>query len=120
MTFTVGEVFAFVIAIIGLVLTVLNIYDKVTSIKRAADAPIKELEERVATLELKAKEQEDSLHKGNDQFRQQALYNKMFMQVQLAFIDFELAFCQHTNYTNTEDLTKAKKLIQDAMTNNMR
>lgn len=118
--FTAGQVFTFVIAIIGLVLTVLNIYDKVTNIKKAADAPIKELEQRVTTLEVKNAENENRLLKGNDQFRQQSEYNKMFMQVQLAFIDFELAFCQNTNYTKTENLEKAKKLIQDAMTNNMR
>lgn len=118
--FTPGQVFTFAIAIVGLVLTILNIYDKVTNIKKAADAPLKALEDRVTALESKSKEHDDSLHKGNDQFRQQAEYNKMFMQVQLAFIDFELAFCQHTNYADTEDLKKAKRIVNEAMTNWMK
>lgn len=120
MSFTPGQVFTFVIAVVGLVLTVLNIYDKISNIKKAADAPIKELEKRVDILEVKSIEYENSLLKGNDAFRNQAEYNKMFMQIMLAFIDFELAFCNHTNYADIEDLAKAKKLVQDLMTNSMR
>lgn len=120
MTFTAGQVFAFVIAVVGLILTVLNIYDKLTNIKKAADAPFQELEKRVAALEVKQLENEARLSKGDEHFAIQATYNKMFMQIQLAFVDFELAFCQHTNYANTEDLERAKHLIQEAMTNSMK
>jgi len=120
MTFTAGQVFAFVIAVVGLILTVLNIYDKVTNIKKNANAPLEELEARVAALEAYKSIVDNKLLKGDEHFAIQATYNKMFMQIQLAFVDFELAFCQHTNYTNTEDLEKAKRLIQEAMTNSMK
>lgn len=120
MTFTVGQVFAFVIAVVGLVLTILNIYDKVSTIKKNADAPFNELEKRVAELEVKQQQNEARLLKGDEHFQIQSIYNKMFMQIQLAFVDFELAFCQHTNYTDTADLEKAKDLIQDAMTSAMK
>lgn len=114
--FTTGQVFTFVVAVVGLVLTVLNIYDKLMNIKKTADAPLKELEERVSALEVKQTENENRFMKGNDHFRTQSEFNKMFMQVQLAFVDFEYAFCQHTNYADTEDLKKAKKLLNDALT----
>lgn len=116
MTFTPGQIFAFVIAIIGLCLTLINIYDKVMTIKKNADAPIKELERKVAALEIKQQENELKFLRGNDQFRNQLEFNKMFMEVQLAFVDFEVAFCQHTNYTDTADLMKAKNNLQKALT----
>lgn len=120
MTFTAGQVFAFVIAVIGLVLTVLNIYDKLVTIKKNASAPMNELEARVTALEAKAAVVDSRLLKGDEHFAIQAVYNRMFMQIQLAFVDFELAFCQHTNYADTEDLERAKDLIREAMTNSMK
>ncbi len=117
MTFTTGQAFTFIVAIIGLGLTIINIYDKLTTIKKNADAPFKDLEKRVTALEVKQNENEDRFKRGNDHFRNQSEFNKMFMQVQLAFVDFEMAFCQHTNYTDTGDLIKAKNNLQTALTN---
>lgn len=117
MTFTAGQVFAFVVAIIGLCLTLINIYDKVMTIKKNADAPLKEIEKRLTALEVKQTENETRFKRGNDHFRSQMEYNKMFMEVQLAFVDFEFAFCQATNYTDTEYLKKAKTNLQRSLTN---
>lgn len=105
-----------IVMFIGVILTVLNILDKVINLKKNADAPLKNLEERVSALEVKQKENEDRLKQGNDQFRKIYSFAKMFMQVQLAFVDFETAFCQHTNYTETTDLEKAKKTLQESLT----
>ncbi len=116
MTFTPSQVFTFLVAIIGLGLTILNIYDKLTTIKKNADAPFKELEKRVSALEVKQQENETKFLRGNDNFRNQIEFNKMFMEVQLAFVDFEIAFCHHTNYTDTADLMKAKDNLQKALT----
>ena len=104
------------IAAIGIILTLLNILDKVISLKKNADAPVKNLEARVTALETKQTENEDRFKQGNDQFRRLYGFTKMFMQVNLAFIDFESAFCQHTNYTETADLEKAKKTLQESLT----
>lgn len=105
-----------IIAAIGVILTVLNIFDKLTTIKKNANAPFNELEKRVTALEVKQSENEIRFMKGNDQFRIIAEYLKLFMQVQLAFVDFENAFCQHTDYTDTADLNKAKEKLQKALT----
>ena len=105
-----------IIAAIGVILTVLNIFDKLTTIKKNANEPFKELEKRVTALEVKQSENETRFMKGNDQFRTIAEYLKLFMQVQLAFVDFENAFCQHTDYTDTADLNKAKEMLQKALT----
>lgn len=103
------------IALIGVVLTVLNIIDKIINLKKNADAPLKELERRVDFLEGKQKENEDRFLKGNDQFRRLYEFTRIFIQVNLAFVDFETAFCQHTNYADTKDLELARKTLQDSL-----
>lgn len=103
------------IMIIGVVLTVLNILDKLINMKKNADAPMKELENRIIILEGKQKENEEKLRLGNDQFRRLYEFTKVFIQVNLAFVDFETAFCKHTNYTETADLERARKTLQDSL-----
>lgn len=104
----------FVMAI-GVILTVLNIIDKIVNLKKNANAPIEDLKKRVDYLEGKQKENEDRFLKGNDQFRRLYDFTKIFIQVNLAFVDFETAFCQHTNYTDTTDLEKARKTLQESL-----
>lgn len=104
------------IMLIGVVLTVLNILDKVINLKKNANAPIEDIKKRLDVLEAKQKENDDRFLKGNDQFRRLYEFSKIFMQVNLAFIDFETAFCQHTNYTDTADLEKARMTLQDSLT----
>lgn len=114
--FSLSEIWVFIIAAVGLTLTILNIIDKLTTMKKNANEPLKFLEQRVTALEVKQSENETRFMKGNDQFRTIAEYLKLFMQVQLAFVDFENAFCQHTDYTDTADLNKAKETLQKALT----
>ncbi len=117
MTFTTGQIITIFIAFIGLILTVLNIIDKSIILKKNADAPFKELERRVTTLEIKLEEANQSLKKGNDIFRKQEKINTMFERIQLAFVDFEVAYCHSQGYTDTESLIKAKSLLEKLLTN---
>ena len=74
------------------------------------------LEKRVTALELKSKEQEESLRNGNDRFRRQKRTNAAFKAINMAFINFEIAFCQATNYANTDELQKAKSKLESLLT----
>jgi len=74
------------------------------------------LEKRVTALELKSKEQEESLRNGNDRFRKQKRTNAAFKAINMAFINFEIAFCQATNYANTDELKKAKSKLETLLT----
>ena len=74
------------------------------------------LEKRVTALELKSKEQEESLRNGNDRFRRQKRTNAAFKAINMAFINFEIAFCQATNYANTDELKKAKSKLETLLT----
>lgn len=75
-----------------------------------------ELKKRVDEHDVKLKEVEESLHQGNDRFREQEQTNATFKSVMLSFVDFEIAYCLHTNYEFTEDLKKAKKELQEYLT----
>lgn len=70
------------------------------------------LEKRVTTAEVEIKDIKASLLQGNDKFRKQDDTNEMFISCMLAFIDFEIAYCHHTNYEYSEDLEKAKTILQ--------
>lgn len=70
--------------------------------------PHNSLEQRVTEHDIKIKEIESSLLQGNDRFREQDSTNEVMQSCMLALIDFELAYCIHTSYEDTEDLMKAK------------
>lgn len=76
------------------------------------EAKHEELKKRVDEHDLKFKEVEDSLHQGNDRFRKQEDLNEVFINCMLAFIDFEMAYCSHTGYDDTEDLDNAKGTLR--------
>lgn len=70
--------------------------------------PQNSLEQRVSVTEIKIKEIEASLLQGNDRFREQDSTNEVMQSCMLALIDFELAYCIHTSYEDTDDLMRAK------------
>ena len=106
--FTPGQAFAAVVAILGLILTALNIADKLTNIKKNADAPLKEIQSKVTALDVDVREIKQSLLQGNDRFRDHENTNEVMQSCMLALIDFELSYCIHTGYTDTDDLMRAK------------
>ncbi|MBO7715381.1 MAG: hypothetical protein J6S85_17595 [Methanobrevibacter sp.] len=80
--------------------------------KKFIERPHDNLESRVIALELKQKETDQKLHQGNDRFKKQDDTNEVFINCMLAFIDFELSYCSHTDYKYTEDLDKAKDTLR--------
>ena len=79
---------------------------------RFLNKPHMSLERRVAELEMKMKEQQESLLQGNDRFREQDEMNEMFIRCMLGFINFEVNYCLHTGYEHDEDLRKTKELLE--------
>lgn len=66
-------------------------------------------------LEKDVDDIKQSLKEGNDKFRAQDKLNATFKAVNLAFIDFEIAYCQATGYKDTADLKKAKRIMQKCL-----
>lgn len=87
-----------------------------TKPRTTLEEQVKELEKKVIALELRISDDEKSLTISHDRHREQKETNEMFITVVLAFIDFEIAFCQQTKYENTEDLLKAKATLQKYLT----
>ena len=112
MTFTTGQIVAFIIGLLGAILTILNIIDKATALKTKSEEPFKALSDKVTEHENRLNKVESSLYQGNDHFRRQAALNEVFINCMLAFIDFEMAYCSATGYKNTEDLETAKSTLR--------
>lgn len=75
------------------------------------------IEKRVDSQELKILEIEKSLLQGNDKFREQARTNNAFQSVMLSFVNFEIAYCMHTDYKFTDELLKAKNTLENYINN---
>ena len=73
---------------------------------------IRILEKRVDVSELLMKDMQKSLDSSHEKHREQHDTNEVFITTILAFIDFEIAFCQETKYANIKDLVKAKETLQ--------
>ncbi len=66
------------------------------------------LESRIAVLEVKQKEVEQSLHQGNDRFREQHDVNEVIIRSTLALIEFEMQYCLTEHKDLSPGLEKAK------------
>lgn len=118
MVFTTGQIVAFIIGLLGAILTVLNIIDKVTALKTKSETPFVALSNKVDEHEKRLDKVESSLYQGNDTFRKQAALNEVFINCMLAFIDFEMAYCSTTGYKDIEDLETAKSTLRKYLARN--
>lgn len=108
------------LTIIQIILGVGNIAVMLYALKSFLSKPRISLEEKITELDRRLTVNEhltEELSKTTaDQNADQEEINKMFKSVMLSFVDFEIAYCMHTNYEFTEDLKKAKAELQDYLT----
>lgn len=102
-----------ILPIFQLVLTSANIIILAYAFFKFLNKPQDTLNTRVTLLETELRDIKASLVQGNDKFKEQERTNATFKSVMLAFVDFEIAYCLHTNYEFTEDLMKAKQELQE-------
>ena len=101
--------------ILQLVISVISICVSLFALYKFLSKPHNSLEARVSHLEKDVSDIKTSLREGNGKFRDQAKLNSVFKAVNLAFIDFEIAFCQNTGYKDISDLKKAKRILQNCL-----
>lgn len=101
-----------ILPIFQLAVSICTLMGMFYAFKKFLQKPHDTLEERIIALELKQKETDQKLLQGNDRFRKQDDTNEVFINCMLAFIDFELSYCSHTDYKYTEDLDKAKDTLR--------
>lgn len=73
---------------------------------------LRSLEKRIDAIDIMLKDIQKSLDSSHEKHRAQKDTNEVFITSMLAFIDFEIAFCQHTGYEETADLLKGKETLQ--------
>lgn len=67
------------------------------------------LEQRVISIETEVKDIKESLHQGNDRFRNQEDTNEVLIHSVLALIEFEIQYCLTEHKEMSKDLEKAKE-----------
>lgn len=108
MAFTTGQIVAFVIGLLGAILTIMNIIDKYIALKDKSDSPFKSLAGKVEEHEVRIGKIESSLFLGNDRFREQEATNEVLLRSILALVEFEIQYCITENKPISKDLEKAK------------
>ena len=109
-----------ILPLFQLLVSVCTLIGMLYAFKKFIDKPHETLENRIAALEVQQKEIDQKLHLGNDTFKAQDDTNEVFINCMLAFIDFELSYCSHTDYKYTEDLDKAKDTLRKHLARNRR
>ncbi len=77
------------------------------------ESEVKQIKEKQVQQDLQIKDIQRSLDNSHEKHRDQKQMNTVFVNCMLAFIDFEMAYCQHTGYEYSEDLEKAKTSLQN-------
>lgn len=107
-----------ILPVFQLLVSVCTLLGMFYAFKKFLDKPHDTLEARVIALELKQKETDQKLTMGDDRFKKQDDTNEVFINCMLAFIDFELSYCSHTDYKYTEDLDEAKATLRRHLAKN--
>lgn len=97
--------------VLQVILTTCNIMVLVYAGFRFIKRPHDTIEGRLSELEKLTQ-----LHTGK--IKKQEDSSEVFINCMLAFIDFELAYCNHTNYQYTEDLNVAKETLRRHLAKN--
>lgn len=113
MTFTTGQIIAFVIGLLGAILTVLNIIDKAAVLKSKSETPFKVLSEKVEEHEDRLNKVESSLYQGNDRFKEQERTNEVLIRSVFALLEFEVHYCETEQKPISKNLERAKDDLHD-------
>lgn len=97
--------------VLQVILTTCNIIVLVYAGFRFIKRPHDTIEERITELEQLTQSHNSRLKKQEDS-------SEVFINCMLAFIDFELAYCNHNDYKYTEDLNVAKETLRKHLAKN--
>lgn len=110
---TISEFLKLILQIANLVIICYGGYKFLHKPHDTLESEVNQLKEKQAEQGLQIKEIQKSLDSSHERHRDQKQINRVFINCMLAFIDFEMAYCQHTGYEYSEDLEKAKSNLQD-------
>lgn len=102
------EVIQMVSTIVSLILSLGTLCVMIYGFGKFINKPHDSLEERVMALEIKQKETEQRLQKGNDKFREQDEANEVLLKSLIALLEFEIQYLLTENKPVSDDLKRAK------------
>lgn len=121
---TAQEFASMILPIFQLILATCNILVIAYGFHKFVNKPKDDLNARITALEneirdlkvfidVENKEIKDSLHKGNDNFREQDRTNDVLIHSILALIEFEMQYCLVEHKEMSDGLKQAKKDLND-------
>lgn len=110
MVFTAAQIWGFILALIGLILTVLNIIDKIATIKQRSTEPERVQNARLDKLELDVKELRRYLDNDKHSIDELRATNNMSMKVLFALLNHSI----HND--NMDELKSVQKEMQSYLT----
>ena len=105
-----------ILPVLQIILTSGNICVLGYALIKFLSRPHNKMDERIMDLEKQVAVQDNVLKEHSRKLSAQSETNEVFMNSMLSFIDFELAFCAHTDYSDTVDILKAKETLQKHLT----
>lgn len=109
MTFTTGQIIAFIVGLFGLILTMLNIIDKLTALRAKSETPFKNLATKVEEHDRRITTLENAQFDNLDRAKEQEETNEILLKSLLALIEFEITFMLQEGKPISKDLEKAKE-----------
>lgn len=94
--------------IMSMFLQAANIIVILWAFKNFLSKPHNSLEARITALEIEMKDAKQSLHQGNDRFREQENTNEVLIHSVMALIEFEIQYCLTEKKPMSDDLKKAR------------
>lgn len=113
MVFTTGQIVAFIIGLLGAILTILNIIDKAVTLKAKNDEPLILLTNKVEEHEVRIRELEGSDKQNNKRFEVQEDTNEVMIRSVFALLEFEVHYCETEHKPISKNLEKAKDDLHD-------
>lgn len=106
--------------IVGTLVSICNLVVLLYAFKKFLGKPHATLAEEHKALEKRVDAQQEEiekikkcLEKDDDTFSDQKELNEVFINCMLAFIDVQRGYCASTGYTDTGDLERARKMLQE-------
>ena len=113
-----SEVLQIVATIVSTLASLASLCGMLYMFSRFLAKPHNDLESRIAVLEAKQKEIDQKLERGNKRFSNLGTAFEVMAACMLNFMDFEVEYCNRNNYDHTENLTKARDVLNNYLAKN--
>lgn len=113
MVFTTEQIVAFIIGLLGTILTVLNIIDKAVALKTKSHEPFNDLAHQVGDLDVRVTRLEGSKTNTEAWKETQEETNEVLIRSVFALLEFEVHYCETEQKPITKNLERAKDDLHD-------